>query len=99
MLAFPSSCEGFCIPILEVIVAGKPRVLDDLEIFCEITQNQSDYFNVGKVVSIADTIEFGLYSKQVRGYMVKCGFSRVHNFEFGYLANRMSQVYRAHLLR
>jgi hypothetical protein len=81
------------------MVAGKPRIRDDLKIFCKITQNQSDYFDVGKVESTADTIKFGPYSKQVRGDMIKYGFSCVHNFEFGYLANRMCQIYRAHLLR
>jgi glycosyltransferase involved in cell wall biosynthesis len=99
LLAFPSSYEGFGIPILEAMVAGKPMVLGDLEIFREITQNQSVYFDVGNVESIADAIEFGLCSQQVRDDMVEYGFSRVRDFEFGHLANRLCQIYRAHLLR
>ena len=89
--------EGFGIPILEAMVAGKPMVLSDLEIFREITQNQSVYFDEGNVESIADAIEIGLCSQQVREDMVEYGFHRVHDFEFGHLANRLCELYRAHL--
>jgi glycosyltransferase involved in cell wall biosynthesis len=97
LLAFPSVYEGFGIPILEAMVAGKPMVLSDLEIFREITQNQSVYFDERNVESIADAIEIGLCSQQVREDMVEFGFHRVHDFEFGHLANRLCELYRAHL--
>lgn len=99
LLAFPSSYEGFGIPILEAMVAGKPMVLSDLEIFREITQNQSIYFDESNVESMADAIEFGLCSQQDRDDMVEYGFQRIHDFEFGHLANRLCRLYRAHLLR
>ena len=99
LLAFPSFYEGFGIPILEAMVAGKPMVLSDLEIFREITQNQSVYFDEGNVESIANAIEFGLCSQKVRDDMVEYGFQRIHDFEFGHLANRLCRLYRAHLLK
>ena len=99
LLAFPSSYEGFGIPILEAMVARKPMVLSELKIFREITQNQSVYFDVGNVESIADAIEFGLCSQQVRDNMIEYGVHRVHDFEFGNLAKRLSKLYRTHLLR
>jgi glycosyltransferase involved in cell wall biosynthesis len=99
LLAFPSSYEGFGIPILEAMAAGKPMALSDLEIFREITQNQSVYFDEGNVESMADAIEIGLCSQQVRDDMVEYGFHRVHDFEFGHLANSLCKLYRAHLLR
>ena len=80
-------------------MAGKPMVLSDLEIFREITQNQSIYFDESNVESMADAIEFGLCSQQDRDDMVEYGFQRIHDFEFGHLANRLCRLYRAHLLR
>ena len=99
LLAFPSSYEGFGIPILEAMAAGKPMVLSDLEIFYEITQDQSVYFDAGNVEAMADAIEIGLCSQQVRDDMVEYGFHRLHDFEFGHLANRLCRLYRAHLLK
>ena len=70
LLAFSSSYEGFGIPILEAMVVAKPMVLSDLEIFCEITQNQSVYFDEGNVEAMAYAIEIGWCSQQVRDDMV-----------------------------
>jgi glycosyltransferase involved in cell wall biosynthesis len=81
------------------MAAGKPMVLSDLEIFREITQNQSVYFDEGNVEAMADAIEIGLCSQQVRDDMVEYGFHRLHDFEFGHLANRLCRLYRAHLLK
>lgn len=98
LLAFPSSYEGFGIPILEAMAAGKPMVLSDLAIFREITQDQSLYFDEKNVEAMADAIEIGLSSQQVRDNMVEYGFQRIHDFEFEQLANRLCQLYRTHLL-
>jgi len=99
LLAFPSSYEGFGIPILEAMVAKKPMVLSELKIFREITQNQSVYFDEGNVESMANAIEIGLCSQQVRDNMIEYGVHRVHDFEFGNLAKRLCKLYRTHLLR
>lgn len=98
LLAFSSSYEGFGIPILEAMAAGKPMVLSDLAIFREITQNQSIYFDERNVEAMAGAIEMGLCSQQVRDNMVEYGFHRIHDFEFERLANRLSRLYRTHLL-
>ena len=49
--------------------------------------------------AMADAIEIGLCSQQVRDDMVEYGFHRLHDFEFGHLANRLCRLYRAHLLK
>lgn len=98
LFAFPSSYEGFGIPILEAMAAGKPMILSDLEIFREITQNQSVYFDHRNVEEIADVIELGLCSQQLRENMVEYGYNRIYDFEFEQLANKLCRLYRTHLL-
>ena len=56
LLVFPSLYEGFGIPVLEAMVAGKPIVLSDMPIFREITDNQGFYFDQRSVDHIADAI-------------------------------------------
>ena len=44
LFVFPSSYEGFGIPILEAMAAGCPMVLSDIPVFREITENRGIYF-------------------------------------------------------
>ena len=43
LFVFPSSYEGFGIPILEAMAAGRPMVLSDIPVFREITENRGIY--------------------------------------------------------
>lgn len=94
LLAFPSSYEGFGIPILEAMAARKPMVLSDLPVFREITQNQGVFFNPNNIESIADAIELGLCSEAVRKELLMYGLHRVRDFEFGRLAEKVANAYQ-----
>lgn len=94
LLAFPSRYEGFGIPILEAMAAGKPMVLSDLPIFRELTLGRSIYFDHNNVESIADAIEIGLCSQKAREDMVEFGSHRLKDFEFEQLAKQLAHVYR-----
>ena len=94
LFAFPSSYEGFGIPILEAMAAGCPMVLSDIPVFREITENCSVYFPHDDSVAIADAIEMVLSSSSERERQINYGKLRVKDFSFNNLADQLAGLYR-----
>jgi len=57
LFVFPSSYEGFGIPILEAMAAKRPIVLSNIPVFQEITQGRGVYFSHNDSDSIASAID------------------------------------------
>lgn len=95
LFAFPSSYEGFGIPILEAMAAGRPMVLSDLPVFREITQNSAVYFPHDDVELMAGAIETVLCSSKERERLVTFGRERVQAFSFNGLAAQIEELYRS----
>lgn len=93
LFVFPSIYEGFGIPILEAMAANRPMALSNLPVFEEITEGQSLYFPPDDVESMADAIEIGLFSTEIRTRMVEYGEQRLTNFGFDRLAEGVVGVY------
>lgn len=91
---FPSTYEGFGIPILEAMAAGRPTVLSDIPVFREITENQGSYFAPEDVGAMADAIQAALHSESVRARLVQYGSRRVNDFAFQALATQVREIYR-----
>ena len=64
LFVFPSSYEGFGIPILEAMAAGCPMVLSDIPVFREITQDKGVYFPHDDVEAMAAAIDDGTVIQQ-----------------------------------
>ena len=95
LFIFPSSYEGFGIPILEAMAAGRPMVLSDIQVFQEITENQGIYFPYDDIELMASAIEEGLSSSSERDRLVSYGNERVKAFSFQALAGQLEHLYRA----
>ena len=95
LFVFPSSYEGFGIPILEAMAAGRPMVLSDIPVFREITQDKGVYFHHSDTQAMASAIEAVMSSSHERERLVKYGNERVQDFSFQGLARQMETVYRA----
>lgn len=93
LFVFPSSYEGFGIPILEAMAAQRPMALSNLPVFEEITEGESIYFPPTDVEAMADAIEVGLSSSTRREQMVQYVAQRVADFGFDRLAEGMAGVY------
>lgn len=93
LFAFPSSYEGFGIPLLEAMAAGKPIALSDIPVFREITQDEGLFFAPTDVDAMADAIERGLSSTDERQRLVASGHERVKAFGFRHLAAEIAAVH------
>lgn len=94
LFVFPSSYEGFGIPILEAMAARRPMVLSDIPVFREITQDKSVYFPPHDVGSMASAIENVLSSSGERARLVEYGNERIQAFSFHNLAAQLERLYR-----
>ncbi len=95
LFVFPSSYEGFGIPILEAMAAKCPMVLSDIPVFREITQNRGVYFPHDNVELMATSIEHVLSSSNERQRLIEYGKKRVRDFNFNRLAEQVESLYRS----
>lgn len=94
LFVFPSSYEGFGIPILEAMAAGQPMVLSDIPVFREITQDKGMYFPHNDEVAMAQAIDFVLTSGAERARLIDYGKERVQAFSFQILSEQLATLYR-----
>jgi glycosyltransferase involved in cell wall biosynthesis len=94
LFVFPSSYEGFGIPILEAMAAGCPMALSDIPVFREITQGRGVYFPHDDAEEMASAIETVLSSSSERARLIKYGKERVQAFSFQSLAGQLQGLYR-----
>lgn len=95
LFVFPSSYEGFGIPVLEAMAAGCPMVLSDLPVFRELTQDQGRYFPAADPEALASAISHALGSSSDRQRLVDYGLRRIQDFRFENLAGQLAELYRA----
>lgn len=94
LFVFPSSYEGFGIPILEAMAAERPMVLSDIPVFREITQGMGVYFPHNDAEAMAAAIETVFSSSSERARLIAYGKERVQAFSFQSLARQMVSLYR-----
>ncbi len=93
LFVFPSSYEGFGIPILEAMAARSPMVLSDIPVFREITQNRGVYFPHQDAEAMAFMIEQVLSSSSERTRLIEYGNHRIRAFDFRSLATQVASLY------
>ena len=93
LFVFPSTYEGFGIPILEAMAAGKPMVLSDIPVFREITESRSVYFAPDDAKDMALTIERLLKSTSRIDSCIAYGFERVASFDYSRITALYMDLY------
>jgi glycosyltransferase involved in cell wall biosynthesis len=95
LVVMASRDEGFGIPLLEAMAAGRPLVLSDIAVFRELMQDHGCYFRADDAHSAADAIERVWTDRALRARLVAYGRGRVRDFDFDRLADRISALYVA----
>ncbi len=95
LFVFPSSYEGFGIPILEAMAAHRPIVLSDLSVFREITEDKGIYFPHDNIEAMAFAIEKVLFSSSETARLVEYGKGRIEAFSFKNSAAQLEILYNS----
>jgi glycosyltransferase involved in cell wall biosynthesis len=95
LVVFPSRYEGFGIPILEAMAAGRPLALSDIPVFRELTEDHGAYFPPDDVGAMADLIGKLLESPERTQQVLRYQGERVDGFDFAQLATKVEQLHSA----
>jgi len=90
---FPSTYEGFGIPVLEAMACSKPFILSNIDVFMEITQNQGIYFEPLNKDSIAQAIRQVMEDPSIANQLKMYSYNRIHEFDFDILAPALKKIY------
>jgi alpha-1,3-rhamnosyl/mannosyltransferase len=85
-LCFPSTYEGFGMPILEAMQAKVPTAISDMPVFHEVAGEASLYFDPTKPTEIAAALQRLLEDKSLRQQLVKQGNKQVATFSWEQVA-------------
>ena len=93
LFVFPSTYEGFGIPILEAMAAGKPMALSDIPVFREITGGQLAFFSPLDPHDMARVIQRVLASSSEQISLVSHGFERLNAYNYPRIAAQYESLY------
>ena len=94
LFVFPTTYEGFGIPILEAMAAGKPLAISDLFVFREIAGGCATYFSPTDTNDIARGIEFALSSTDARDSRLYDGLERSNRYDYSAIAAYYEDLYK-----
>lgn len=94
LFVFPSTYEGFGIPILEAMAAGRPLAISDLSVFREIADGCATYFSPLDANDIARGIELALFSTDGRDARLHDGLERSNRYDYAAIAACYENLYK-----
>ena len=93
LFVFPSTYEGFGIPIMEAMAAGKPMALSGIPVFREITGGQSAFFSPLDPHDMACVIQRVLASRSEQINRIGHGFERLKAYNYSSIVAQYESLY------
>lgn len=93
LLCFPSTYEGFGMPIIESQAVGRPVITSNLGAMLEVAQNSTCLVNPFESDSIKEGIEKIILDADYRESIIQKGFKNVERFSPDAIANQYITIY------
>lgn len=93
LLCFPSTYEGFGMPIIEAQALGKPVLTSNLGAMFEISQDSTCLVNPFDIEDIRKGIEKICFNTDYRQNLVEKGFENIKRFQVDHIARKYIEVY------
>ena len=91
---FPSSAEGFGLPMIEAMATGCPVIASDLKVFHEVGGEAVSYVPVDDVAALADMMKKFIDDREFRADHVRKSLVRSLMFDWEKAADRTVEIYR-----
>ncbi len=88
LFVFPSSYEGFALPIIEALSTGTPVICSNIPIFWEIYGKNVTYFDLNDHISLEANIRLMLKKDEIRYNMIKKGLKFAEENKWEKYANQ-----------
>jgi len=90
---YPSTMEGFGLPILEAFRFGCPAIVSDIKCFREVGGTAVEYFNPLNYENIAETIRLVIYNPTMRDQYIRHGYNRLKKFSWNNTITQHADLY------
>ena len=94
-LIYPSTYEGFGLPLVEAMASGIPILASDTEINREIAQDVANYFPTGNFSALVEGIQAILADPLGQRTKIEAGILRSKEFSWLQCARQTAEVYKA----
>ncbi|WP_088307278.1 glycosyltransferase family 4 protein, partial [Novosphingobium sp. B 225] len=94
-MVFPSAYEGFGIPMVEAMAAGRPVAASDTPVFRELAGDAAQFFPLGDAPATAAAIEALWSDPALAARLVERGQALLPRFDFAVLADQLAVLYRS----
>lgn len=94
IVSFPSTYEGFGVPVLEANAAGRPIVVGDIEVLHEVGGSAACYVNPHDTAAIRNGFTRVIADEKFRNHIIEEGFVNIKRFTPEVIANEYNEVYK-----
>lgn len=94
IVSFPSTYEGFGVPILEANAAGRPIIAGNIEVLHEVAEEAACFVNPYSVESIRKGFERVIKDNAYRQSLVEKGFENFKRFAPEVIAEKYNRIYK-----
>ena len=95
LILFPSTYEGFGLPVIEGFQAGRPVITTNISPMKEVAGDGALLADPSSIASIRDHVIKLLTDKQLQTQLVAAGKEKVKQYQPGFIAERYQQLWNS----
>ncbi len=91
----PSLYEGFGLPLIEAMQLGIPTIASDIEVFHEIFEEATEFFNPNSAESLKEKIELIFENAEKRNNLIEKGLIQAKKYQWEKMAIEILKIYNS----